>query len=140
MDEEDKNADRAATSGEIVLLKSASEAQWSRIDSLRARLDEHDLRMERTDALLKGAGGNGHPSWSERLILLEDWQRRQEKLLATLPTQLAEISVQLQMLLSQRATAASAKTGALWTAIGSLIVAALVGIGSAALMWWSSRP
>jgi hypothetical protein len=132
--------ERQPTPVEIETLKSASEAQWSKLDAMRERLDEHDLRMERTDALLKGAGGNGHPSWSERLILLEDWQRRQEKLLTALPTHLAEIKIQLQMLVSQRETQASARTGAFWMAVASLVVAVLVGMGSAALMWWSSRP
>ena len=125
---------------EIAALKDRVETQWEKLDTLREQLDKHGRRMERTDALLKGASGNGHPSWSERLILLEDWQRRQEKLLTALPTQLAEIKTQLHMLLSQRQAQASAKSNALWMAIGSLIVAVLVGMGSSALMWWSSHP
>lgn len=129
---EKTNAERMATAAEI-------ESQSYRIDALRERLDEHDKRMERTDALLKGAAGNGHPSWSERLILLEDWQRRQEKLLSALPAHLAEIKIQLQMLVSQRDAQTSARSGALWSAVASLAVAALVGIASAALLWWSSR-
>jgi hypothetical protein len=125
---------------EIEAIKDNVETQWRKLDALRDQMDDHARRMERTDALLKGASGNGHPSWSERLILLEDWQRRQEKLLAALPAQLAEINVQLQMLLSQRSAHSSARANALWTAIGSLIVAVLAGMGSAALMWWSSHP
>ena len=125
---------------EIAALKERVETQWEKLDTLREQLDKHGRRMERTDALLKGASGNGHPSWSERLILLEDWQRRQEKLLTALPTQLAEIKTQLHMLLSQRQAQASAKSNALWMAIGSFIVAVLVGMGSSALMWWSSHP
>ena len=125
---------------EIAALKDRVETQWEKLDTLREQLDKHGRRMERTDALLKGASGNGHPSWSERLILLEDWQRRQEKLLTALPTQLAEIKTQLHMLLSQRQAQASAKSNALWMAIGSFIVAVLVGMGSSALMWWSSHP
>ena len=125
---------------EIAALKDSVETQWEKLDALREQLDEHGRRMERTGALLKGASGNGHPSWSERLILLEDWQRRQEKLLTALPTQLAEIKTQLHMLLPQRQAQASARSNALWTAIGSLIVAVLVGMGSSALMWWSSHP
>jgi len=125
---------------DIESLKKTRESQLSRIEEIRESQEEHERRLERLEALLRSAGGNGHPSWSERMVLLEDWQRRQEKLLAALPSQLAEINVQLQMLLSQRAAHSSAKTSALWTAIGSLIVAVLVGMGSAALMWWSSHP
>jgi len=132
--------ERLGGPGEIESLKSACEAQGARLDTLRGRVDEHDLRLERTDALLKGAGGNGHPSWSERLILLEDWQRRQEKLLAALPTQLAEIKIQLQMLVSQRQMHTSARTGAFWTAAASLGAAILTALGSAAFLWWSRHP
>ncbi len=131
--------ERTGMTKELEQLKASSKAQWTRIDAQRERLDEHDLRLERIGALLKGAGGNGHPSWSERLILLEDWQRRQEKLLAALPAQLTEIKTQLHILLSQQQVQTNAKSNAMWTAIGSLIVALLVGMSSAALLWWSSH-
>ena len=125
---------------DIESLKKARDIQWSRIEEIRESHEDNARRLERLESLLRSAGGNGHPSWSERMILLEDWQRRQEKLLAALPAQLAEVNIQLQMLLSQRAANTSARTGALWTAVASLGVAILVGMGSAALMWWSSRP
>ena len=121
-------------------LKQARESQWSRLDSLRQEQEAHQRQLDRFEAVLKGAGGNGHPPWGERMVLLEDWQKRQEKLLSALPTQLAEINIQLQMLVSHRTSLLSAKTSALWTAIGSLLVALLIGMGSAALMWWSNHP
>ena len=46
------------------------------------------------------------------MVLVEDCQRRQEKLLASPPSQLGEINVQLQMLLTQRAAHSTAKTSA----------------------------
>lgn len=125
---------------DIESLKKTRDSQWTRIEELRELHEAHERRLDRLESLLRNAGGNGHPSWSERMILLEDWQRRQEKLLAALPSQLAEINIQLQMLLTQRAANTSARTGALWTAVASLAVAILIGMGSAALMWWSSHP
>jgi hypothetical protein len=125
---------------DIAALKHSRDVHESRLEEIKDMSEEHLRRLDRVESLLKGAGGNGHPSWSERMILLEDWQRRQEKLLAGLPSQLAEINIQLQMLLSQRASQLSNRQSAVWMALGSLIVAVLTGMGSAALMWWSGRP
>ena len=123
----------------LATLAHGQREQASRLGALRKEHECHEKRLDRLDGVLKGAGGNGHPPWSERLILLEDWQRRREKLLEALPTQLTEIHVQLQLLVSQRKEQSSAKGIALWTALGSLVVAAVVGMGSAALMWWSGH-
>lgn len=122
---------------DLAALKRSREVHEARIEELKATSEEHLRRLERFESLLRGAGGNGHPSWNERMILLEDWQRRQEKLLAALPSQLAEINIQLQMLVTQRTSQTLSRTNAFWMSVGTLVAAALAGMGSAALMWWS---
>ncbi len=121
----------------IDTLKKTTDTQWKRLEEVKDHNDEQERRLDRLESVLKGAAGNGRPSWSERMILIEDWQQRQEKLLAALPSQLAEINIQLQMLLSQRDVSSSARSSAFWMAVGSLLVAVLVGLTSAAIMWWS---